>query len=620
MNQNKSKESEYNTTGNDSISGNAGTWRRILCVILMLVIAACGAGPAGVPRSSAAGAALIAFTYDDGPSFVTEDLLNGLKQRNVSATFFMIGHSESGKNGLEYYPELADRMVREGHQLANHSYYHINMDQATPEQVQIQIDHTEKLLYKHMGGEYIDMFRPPNGQINDRQKRPLDVPVIQWSYDSGDSYNNNANTIYRNIVNGAADGGIIHIHDLSPASVEGSLRAVDALKNKGFEFVTVSELLRRRGITPENGKSYSSAKNAGVNLPAYTAPTISCVRNYTAETSQVYFSADDAGLTLYYTTDGSYPTMASQKYEGPFEIRKNLTFTVVGYDKWGTRTPVMKQTVISRQTAVPKASNENGMIRLSCDTDAAVMYYTMDGSTPTVEDSTRYTGPFRMAGTSHTLKIIAARPDLHSSEIAVYAVTDSGAVFSDLDVSRWYFPYVNTAVTRGFMSGMGDQIFAPQDRLNRAMMTEILFNLAGRPNTAAGYCSFLDVKETDWFFNSVRWAASQGIVMGYSETVFLPREDITREQMVTMLDRYAEKTGYGSMDKMADISGFPDAGDVHDYAEASVRRAVAAGLLKGYEDGTLKPRNPVTRAETAAVLVRYTEMGRQHSERTIRND
>lgn len=585
---------------------------RFLSMLLILVIMACCPGPYGVPASEAAGATLIAFTYDDGPSYVTEDLLNGLKKREVPATFFMIGHSEEGSRGMEYYPELADRMVQEGHQLANHSYYHINMDKATPEQVQAQIDHTEKLLFGHMGGEYADMFRPPAGKISDKQKNGVDVPVILWSYDCGDTNNKNADTIYKNLVNGAADGGIIHIHDLNPASVEGSLQAIDTLKTKGFEFVTVAELLRRRGITPEKGKAYSSAKYSGTNLPAYKAPVINYVKDSEAGKSKVSFTVADEGLTLYYTTDGSYPTMASKMYTESFEISKNVTFTVVGYDKWGTRTPVAKQTVVTRQAAVPTASSdENGKILLQCDTEDAIMYYTTDGTEPTPEDAVRYTGPFQMSG--HTLKIIAARPDLHTSETAVYTVTDKGAVFKDLDTSKWFFPYVNDAVDRKIMNGMGNQIFAPQEHLSRAMMAEILYNMEGRPDytITEETGNFNDVSETDWFYRSVRWAASEGIVNGISETAFAPRDDITREQMVTMLDRYAEKTGYSGMDGTADLSVFPDAGMIHDYAKASVRSAVAAGLLKGYEDGTLRPRNTVTRAEAAAVLIRYIEPGRK---------
>lgn len=629
---------------------------RILAVLLIMTVLACVPVTAGAQENTAAASGaenlpeaeltaenstkLIAFTYDDGPSFATEALLDGLRDRGAYATFFMTGHLDDGNHGLEHYPELADRMVREGHQLANHSYYHINMGKATPEEVKTQIEHTEKLLFHRMGGAYIDMFRPPNGRVSTKQRKVLDVPVILWNYDSLDWLYINEDTVYRNLVKGASDGAIIDIHDLSPTSVDGSLRAVDTLKEQGYEFVTVAELLRRRGITPQSGQVYYSAPNKGTNLPAYTAPAVSYVRDYAAETTRVTFSLNQPGITLYYTTDGSYPTLASQKYEGPFDIAEDTAFTVVGYDAWGTRTPAAEQTVISRQTAVPKAIEENGQITLTCETKDAVLYYTTDGSEPT-EDSAQYIAPFRAEGAeSHTLKIMAARRDQRPSDVAVYALTDSGAVFSDLDISRWYFPYINASVDQKLMNGMGGQKFAPQGRMNRAMMVQILYNMEGRPgcsgknndndaegfvidndtvNDAAGTAvaddaaqepdtfRFRDVTASDWFYDAVRWAASEGIVNGITETDFAPREDISREQLVTMMNRYAEKKGKALSEEAADLSGFPDAAEVHDYAGEPVRRAVACGLLRGYEDGTLRPRAPVTRAEAAAVLIRYIE-------------
>ena len=141
-------------------------------------------------------------------------------------------------------------------------------------------------------------------------------------------------------------------------------------------------------------------------------------------------------------------------------------------------------------------------------------------------------------------------------------------------------------------------------------MAQILYNMSNRPDIAAtDPCRFQDVKEDNWFYPAVRWAASEGIVNGMSETQFAPENNITREQMVTMLDRYAAKTGHAGMDGSADLSKFPDYRTIQDYAKEAVSRAVAAGLIKGYEDGTLRPGNPITRAEVAAVLIRYTDLG-----------
>lgn len=607
--------------------------RLVICAVLimtliMTMIPLCTVSAAETGK-------LIAFTFDDGPSKYTSTLLDGLRDKGVVATFFMCG--VNGSHGITNHDALLDRMVEEGHQLSNHSWDHPSIGSISGSSVSSEFSKVESLLFRHMGGSYIDMVRTPGGAYNSTIQNNTPAPIIIWSVDTLDWKIRDSSSVYNKIMSGAKDGSIVLMHDIYPTSVQGALRAVDALKNQGYEFVTVSELLRRRGITPSNGIRYYSALNNGTTLPAYKAPSVSSAFDDAAEKTVVTFSTSDAGITLYYTTDGSYPKLSSNKYTGPFPITQDTTFKVVGYDKYGTRTPAAVYTVKKYQVAVPKAVSKDGMITLSCDTAGAELHYTTDGSAPT-KSSPKYTGPFPAEGLGHSLKIIGTKTGTYPSEVAEYAITDNGMVFGDVEASRWYFPYVNTAVCKGIMNGMGDESFGPQTKLTRAMMVQILYNLEGRPPVEANLAEeggqdtgtgeqntdqqtdtpggtepektipdFQDVKDGEWFADAVRWAASEGIVTGYSDTEFRPREEIIREQLVTMLYRYAANYKQIKIEGSADLSTFTDGWSVRDYAKDACRWAVANGIINGYSSGALDPHAGATRAETAAILVRYIE-------------
>ena len=155
------------------------------------------------------------------------------------------------------------------------------------------------------------------------------------------------------------------------------------------------------------------------------------------------------------------------------------------------------------------------------------------------------------------------------------------------------------------MDGVGEGQFAPNATTNRAMVVTILYRLAGEP-AVAGDVGFTDVVAGQWYTDAVAWAAQKGIVNGISETEFAPSGDLTREQLATILYRYAESAGY-DVSAQADLSGFPDAGDIQSYATQALSWAVAEGLLQGFEDDTLQPQSTATRAQIAAILMRFCQ-------------
>lgn len=196
---------------------------------------------------------LIALTFDDGPSAVnTPVLLDGLAQRGVHVTFFLVGTM------VEDSPELVCRMVEEGHQIGVHTYDHSatqGLTGLTEAQFRAQVDTTRALLFA-LTGETELALRPPYGFVDSGVLSWADSPIVLWSVDTEDWRDKDAARIARHIVEHAEDGAVVLLHDIFSTSVEGALLAIDTLMEEGYCFVTVDELLAAQRITPQNGAVY----------------------------------------------------------------------------------------------------------------------------------------------------------------------------------------------------------------------------------------------------------------------------------------------------------------------------------------------------------------------------
>lgn len=177
--------------------------------------------------------------------------------------------------------------------------------------------------------------------------------------------------------------------------------------------------------------------------------------------------------------------------------------------------------------------------------------------------------------------------------------------FTDVNEGDWFHDAVRYVYDNGLMDGVGDGQFAPNATTTRAQLVTILYRLAGEPDVS-GQSDFTDVAAGQWYTDAVLWAAEKGIVNGISDTEFAPSGDLTREQLATILYRYAEGMGY-DVSTQADLSGFPDAGDIQSYATEALSWAVAEGLLQGFEDDSLQPGGTATRAQIATILMRFCE-------------
>ena len=175
--------------------------------------------------------------------------------------------------------------------------------------------------------------------------------------------------------------------------------------------------------------------------------------------------------------------------------------------------------------------------------------------------------------------------------------------FHDVTEGDWFYDAVRYAYENGLMDGVGDNLFAPNSQTTRAQLVTILHRLAGEPEPG-GDSGFSDVAAGTWYTDAVAWAAQNGIVNGTTDTTFAPGDDITREQLAVILYRYAAYQGY-DVSQRADLSGFGDASSISGYAQEALSWAHAQGLVLGFEDGSLRPQGTASRAQIAAVLMRF---------------
>lgn len=210
--------------------------------------------------------AYIALTFDDGPtggsSGLTVKLLDALKEHNAHATFFMCGYR------IKDFHTHMDRYLGEGHEVGNHTMNHPmkTLKGQSSSFVHEEVDSNTDLIESYVG-QKPTVMRPVGGAYDDNVKQCMKesgLPIINWSLDTLDWKNRDADIIYQKIVDNAQDGDIVLMHDLRQCTVDGVSRAMDTLADRGFAFVTVSELAAIKGVTLEPGEVYTDFRDETV--------------------------------------------------------------------------------------------------------------------------------------------------------------------------------------------------------------------------------------------------------------------------------------------------------------------------------------------------------------------
>lgn len=219
--------------------------RIISCIIVMVLLAVvCLIGYAGEEKietmgkvSEEAGSKKIALTFDDGPHpFYTHQLLEGLKERDVKVTFFITGQN------AEAYPEIVKEIYDGGHLIGNHTYSHTQLTSRNEESFKQEIIKTNEAI-KAVTGEDTIYVRPPYGSWNKDFEKELNMFPVLWTIDPLDWCSNDVSCIVRKVTAKAGENDIILMHDQYKTTVTAALKIVDELKEEGYEFVTVDELL-----------------------------------------------------------------------------------------------------------------------------------------------------------------------------------------------------------------------------------------------------------------------------------------------------------------------------------------------------------------------------------------
>ena len=200
---------------------------------------------------------MIALTFDDGPGGLTDEILDILEQHDVIATFFVIGRQ------VERYSETVLRAYNMGCEIANHTWSHSSLEQLSSDSIRTQLQETNAAVENVTGTSPLYM-RPPYGRMNtdvEDVTRELGLPIIFWSVDPSDYLSGRSpERIYTEIMDNVQDRDIILLHDIHARTIEAAKSLIPSLISRGFQFVTVSELMHFSGVTLQPGESYKHGR------------------------------------------------------------------------------------------------------------------------------------------------------------------------------------------------------------------------------------------------------------------------------------------------------------------------------------------------------------------------
>ena len=552
-------------------------------LLLLLLILLLGSLSVSV---SASQPKLVALTFDDGPGPYTERLLDELSERNVRATFFCLG------NRAELYPDLICRMIAEGHQVANHSYNHPNLNELSLDSALKQISNTDRILNGIIGGQESFFIRPPYGNTTQAIRSQLNAPVVIWSVDTIDWQLLNSTAVKDKILADTFDGSIVLMHDIHRTTIDGILAALDTLEARGYEFVTVKELMRRRGISAVNGQQYYRCDTVGNDLRRLRMPEMTI--NRAGESLVIDFVSPD-GAPIYYTTDGSAIGYSAQRYDQTISIQLPCSIrAVAAWDLNGDRSEELSCTYTIPPAGIPTVSVERGSLIFTPADKEEFVYVKADDWEAYLPSS----GAAVERGT--WFSYYADGEGLASSPENRLLLTNEGNLVSDFDPDDWYYLSMDHCISKGYYKGNGQYRYNPSGVLSRGMLIELLYRFNGAAVTATDQ-PFTDVSEYDYYSNAVKWGFSEGIVNGTGGGIFAPDRPVSRQELAKMLAAYM---GFSQ----SEISTtYLDHAHISDWALPYVQMVSESGLMLG-SGGKFRPTDHVTRAEVSVILMRMDHM------------
>ena len=361
----------------------------------------------------------------------------------------------------------------------------------------------------------------------------------------------------------------------------------------GFSAFTVTK--ESAAVAEVNGNRYTSFQDAVDAAGDKATVEVLKNENLTATmsgSSRTITVKNGAGESITVTINGTTKTI---------EENASVDFTYTHSSSSGTTrySVEVRGTTGGTVTASPTRAAKGATVTLTVRADEG---YQLDGLT--VTDSKGGTVKLTDKGSgTYTFTMPASKVTVQ----ATFTQNQSGTLpFTDVKTGDWFYEAVQYVYDKGMMTGVSADRFAPASTTTRGMIVTILYRLENEPAVSGG-SAFTDVENGAWYADAVAWAAANDIVNGTSATTFAPNSPITREQMATMLYRFAQYKGMDAVTLQENLTGYPDGDQVSDYAIPAMNWAVGQGLIAGMENGTLVPQGSATRAQVATILMRFCE-------------
>lgn len=360
-------------------------------------------------------------------------------------------------------------------------------------------------------------------------------------------------------------------------------------------------------VAEVNGNAYTSFQDA-VNAVA-NGGTIEIVggnKNYTATisgSSKTFTVKNtlDSDITVKVNNDSK--TVGKNNGTQSFTYTKPSSGGSSGGSSSGKTTYKVTTSAVNNGgvNASPSSAEKGATITITLSPDKG---YKLDKLTVT-DGSGKTVSTVKKSDTVYTFTMPASAVKVGVSYVKA-TETPSETKFNDVSANDWFASAVDYVTGKGMMNGTADNTFSPKANTTRGMVVTVLYRLENQPSTSVA--SFTDVASGAYYANAVAWANANGIVSGYGSGKFGPNDKVTREQLAAILYRYAQYKKYDvSVGEDTNILSYDDAQSISSYAIPAIQWACGAGVVTGKSGSKLDPKGNATRAEVAAMLMRFCE-------------
>lgn len=393
------------------------------------------------------------------------------------------------------------------------------------------------------------------------------------------------------------NGKLVGYHD---ATYNAADKTITFINDKGFSTFTVLSDARSTTIqfTDKDNHNIGSAKSYGPSNVNDALPTTA------VESGYVFNGWKFEGIDGVYTTltDELLTKLAAKggTVSATPDFSKRSSGSSGGSSSGKTTYKVTTSAVNNGGVNASPSSAEKGatiIITLSPDKG-----YKLDKLTVT-DGSGKTVSTVKKSDTVYTFTMPASAVKVGVSYVKA-TETPSETKFNDVSANDWFASAVDYVTGKGMMNGTADNTFSPKANTTRGMVVTVLYRLENQPSTSAA--SFTDVASGAYYANAVAWANANGIVSGYGSGKFGPNDKVTREQLAAILYRYAQYKKY-DVSGAKSLDGYTDAQSVSSYAVPALQWANAVGVVTGKSGNKLDPKGNATRAEVAAMLMRFCE-------------